>query len=296
MSAHDRVIFHIDEAGPAMCVDVRACTQGTDAAHFANYREAARVFEAEVESEAATLPMPTATFDDLLVAQEEDLEIELHALASDFYGGSGFFIDQTGDRHRALWFVNHVEHVAEVLPDDLARLLALRAQPSAEIDEVVAPYRSDATRERYEEYIDSQLRGSADLMKLVSTIATTEARAKSFARAQERGIAVPVAVSAAFERIWNADAFTVGSRLFMENELRTAVHDRAALLASPDRQSFAEKQGYADAKRMLLTCDVTIARFRRHYPARGRNNRETVAAVVEALGLFPDLPDLSTAS
>ena len=264
-----------------MCDDQLACTQDPDATHFDNYLAAARAYE-ESASGSATLST-TDTFESLLVPQPQDLEIELRSAKSDFYRGSGFYVDATGDLYRDLWFAAQVENVAEVPADTLAMLTALRAQRWDEIESAVAPYRSDAVQERYNQLVDAPLRNSTQLTEIIETMAAREARATSFARALERGVPVPAAASAAFERIWNADAFTPGSRLFMERELRSAVHERAELLASPHRQAFAEQRGFADAALMMRACNVTMLTFRRQYPARGRNNRETVAAVFEAM-------------
>ena len=303
MSVPDKVTFHITQAGPRMCATVAACPRPVDDPHFDNYLEAARAYEAELASVAsspeALIGSATITYDDLLVPQDDDIENAMYTIAGHCYRGMGPLSEEVGELHRDLWFDNQVENIAEVAPDDLRTLHELRAeraaagtrstrQLDAEIEAVVAAYRSDSVLHRYSAFLDERIKDSPEIARLAWKIAVPVARAKSFARALENRIPVPAAISAAFERIWNADAFTPGSQRFMEKELRSTVERRTALLKSPDRQAFADQHGFPNAKALMFSWNVAMLKIRKYYPVRGRNNPATVNTVIEALGLFTD--------
>ena len=286
-----------------MCASEAGCARPAGDPHFGNYLEAARTYEAELASDGSSpetlIGSTTITFDELLSPQDEDIVDAMYDIAYHCYQGTGPLDEEVGELHRDLWFDNQVENITEVAPDDLRTLHELRAQRAAadtgstgrleaDIEATVAEYRSDAALHRYSAFLYELIKDSPESRRLAWKMAVPRARAKSFSRAFESRIPVPAAISAAFEQIWNADAFTPGSQQFLEKVLRSTAERRAALLESPDRQAFADQHGFPTAKALIYDCNVTQLMNRKYYAVRGRNNPATVNTVVETLGLFTD--------
>jgi len=303
MSVPNRVKFHITEAGPKKCVAQTSCPLSPDDAHYDNYLDAARAYEAELEESMGsfeTISKQTAIdYNDLKLPQDEDLEQAMIAIKDHFFRGEGSFGSMIGDLHRELWFDNQLENVADVSYEDSSRLEELRSQLStadpktaqvikADIEVIVADYRNTDTFERYSELLDDELEASDKVGQLAWRIAEPDAKRKVFGRALEQRVTVPGPISREFERIWNADEFTPGSQKFMEKELQATLEKRRVLIQSPNQEAYANELGFPNARQAMYRFDSSMRKIRKYHRTRGRSNPLTVDTVVDKLGLFND--------
>lgn len=303
MSVPSKVKFHITEAGPKKCVALIACPKSPEEAHYDNYLDAARAYEAqlaEANNSFEELSKPASIeYEDLLIPQDEDVENATYTIKDYFYKGAGPLAKDIGKIHRDLWFDNQVENVADVSSEDLDKLEDLRAQRvSADaltarqiddsIEEIVSEYRNQDVSERYSEFLDEQVGDSPEIAQLAWKIAEPQAKTKVFARALENRVSIPAPISREFERIWNADEFTPGSQKFMEKTLATTAERRKALIASKNQEALANEYGFANAKQAMYSFNVSTMMIRKYHRMRGRNNPVTVDTVVDKLGLFKD--------
>jgi hypothetical protein len=303
MSVPSRVKFHITEAGPKKCVAVKACPISSDEAHYDNYLDAARAYEAELEESMGnfeSISKPVAIeYEDLQLPQDEDVEQGMLVIKDYFFRGESSYGPKIGELHRDLWFDNQIENVADVSYEDRQQLADLRSQLAkatpkeaeelqAELDAVVANYRVTKVFERYSEFLDEKLQDSDKAGQIAWQLAEPEAKLKVFGRALEQRVTIPAPISREFERIWNSDEFTPGSQRFMEKDLRTTVEKRKNLIQSANQEAYANQLGFPNARQAMYQLDGAMRRIRKYHRTRGRSNPLTVNTVVDNLGLFKD--------
>lgn len=309
MSIPNRVKFHITESGPKRCVAVKACPKSPDDAHFESYREAAKAYEkdlAEANGIFATAVSKKLSYKALQIPQPDDIEKAELGVKGYFYDGKGPLSKDAGELHRELWFDNQIENVVAVAPEDLEQLVALRAQIAEkrangalstysevkelqlQVENIVANYRGRESYGPYKEFLDGHLSDSQEAQELIRKHATIFAKERIFSRALEYRTPVPSNVSYEFEKVWNGDAFTPGSRSAIEKGLRNIVDKQQALEASPNQEAYANKLGYPSFKQasFMLRSELGVLRSYHHF--RGRNYPRTVRLVTRKLELFKD--------
>jgi len=302
MTAPARVKFHITEAGPKKCVAVLACPIGSSEVHYDNYLEAVRAYEKELAAvnssfDSLSKSVPGLTYEDLLVPQEQDIEDGAARVYDFLYYGHGVLENELKDFHPELRFARNFERFVSVPEKEHQEVLALRAEYDganeeqsrtldSAIDRIVGPYRGTETFQRYQEFLKEELSETPELDILASRYAEPLAQAKIFSRALRANIKIPAHISAEFEKVWNADEFTPGSKLYTELELQKVSEKWKKLEESSNRELTANDLGFPNARQAERSFNFARRRLREYYRFRGRNNPATMKRVVEKLGLF----------
>lgn len=300
MPATSQVKFHITEAGPKRCVAKIACPVGNSEEHYDNYLQAARAWESQLQEEYETFDEfeKELTFDDLLTPQEEDIELAHSAIGSMMYRNDFSEISDLQNFRSDLTFARNIDQFVTMEPQDRARLdeylgyldTDRDGARSTEINQIISritsKYLVPAAYQAYKGWLREQLEDDPDAQQMITLVAEPYARRRVFGRALRERVRIPQDISFEFERIWNSDVFTPGSKLHTERELREVTEKWRKLDSSDTKEITAEQLGFTNSRSAERYFNSRRRELREFYRNRGRTNPLNIEIMNQSIGFF----------